>query len=79
MKTYKMLITVLIVSIFFGGCVSQPEPEIRTVYKTKEVKVPVKCKVPEINCSFKGEGFEPTIKLLECIQLQKRALEACAK
>lgn len=79
MKTYKTILVLLSISVLFGGCYNQPEPEIRTVYKTKEVKVPVKCKVPKIDCNFKGEGFDPTIRLLECIQLQKRALEACAK
>lgn len=68
------------------GCSTPPqkecvqlEPEIVYRETYKEIPVPVKCEVPEITCEFKGKGFVPTTKLLECVSLQKRALEYCSK
>lgn len=64
-----------LISFLLVGCSSKQtvvsDIEIQKVY------VPVKCEVPEVHCDFKGEGYTPTQKLLECIVLQKRALEVC--
>lgn len=44
-----------------------------------EKKVPVKCELPTIQCEFKGEGLTPTIKLLECVKLQKEIIKICTE
>lgn len=44
-----------------------------------EKKVAVACEVPKIDCNFKGELFEPTVKLLECIKLQKEVIRICTE
>ena len=70
-----LIILVSSISFLLIGCASKQtvvsDIEIQKVY------VPVKCEVPEVHCDFKGEGYTPTQKLLECIVLQKRALEVC--
>lgn len=79
MKTYKTLALLLMVAFLFQGCKEDPVPPTRTVYKTKFVDKPVKCERKRIDCSFKGQGFEPTVKLLECIKLQKETMKGCIK
>ena len=78
MKIYKIVAIIMLMTLFIGCC-PKVEPEIRTVYKTKEVKVPVKCEVPKVICDFSGEGFTPTIKLLECIKEQKEIIKRCSE
>jgi len=82
MKIFKYVI-IAVIAIGFSGCWwDKPKPSCKCEtkyvykYKIKEVKVPVKLHVPEVKCDFKGDGFEPTIKLLECIVKQKKVLEA---
>ena len=73
----------LVLSLFLLGCNQQPDVEYKTqivtktIYKTKIVKVPVYIKphIPEIHCDFNGTNFEPTIKLLQCVTLQKHILD----
>ncbi len=81
-RKYAALIVLFSVVTLFTGCGSKcpptPEPIVKIVYKTKEVKVEVPCKLPEIDCDFVGEGFVPTEKLLQCVVTQKRALETCS-
>lgn len=83
MKIFKYLCVLLIVVSLSGcgqECVPQP-PVVKIVYKTKKMYVEVPCKVDQDaiarDCDFDGKGFEPTVKLLQCIVSQKRALEAC--
>jgi len=84
MKIFSMTISVIL-SMMLSGCWgSDPtpcEPVVvdRIVYKTKIVKVPVKCDIPKPTCSFKGDGYEPGIKAIECVIKQKRYIEACSK
>jgi len=66
---------VLSTMIAFNGCGCTPE--VRYVDRPVEVKVPVKCKMPEVYCDFNGTGSEPAIKAFECIITQKRAMEVC--
>ena len=68
-----------LLALFVTGCTwCEPKPlPPEVVTNTVYVKVPVKCNIPEINCDFTGKGFKPTEKLLECLVLQKRALELC--
>lgn len=65
------------------GCSTPPTkpvpPTIITEYKTVEVFVNKPCDVPMPDCDFKGDGFEPTVKLLKCVVDLKRALEYCKK
>jgi len=75
MKSYKYFILVL-VTLFMFGCSSTPDIKEVIVYKTKEVYIPVPCKV-EVNCDFTGDGYIPTTKLLKCVVEQKKALEYC--
>jgi len=77
MIKYLLSLFVLIGLTGCSLCPKPPQPEPRIIYKVKEVKVPVKCKIPKINCDFNGTNFQPTVKLLECIVKQKRAIEMC--
>lgn len=43
----------------------------------QEKIVTVKCKIPKIDCEFTGDNYVPTKKLIECISLQKKAIEVC--
>ena len=56
------------------GC-NEVQPQVVTVIK--EVKVPVKCKVPEVKCSFNGPGWVPVIEMRECIIAQEKAMKVC--
>lgn len=67
-------IIILFMVIILNGCVCEPLPP-KVVTETIYVKVPVKHKLPDINCDFSGDGFEPTEKLLQCIVKQKRVIE----
>ena len=54
--------------------------KVQTVYVDKpfEIKVPIKCIVPDVNCSFnKDTDTEVVGSLLECITNLKRANEVC--
>ena len=69
--------------LFLLGCNNEPNIQYKTltvdkiVYKTKIVKVPVyqPIPLPEVNCSFKGTNFEPTVKLLKCLIIHKHILD----
>jgi len=71
----------MLLPLIFTGCIFTPEPKVLIKYKIREVNVtkivkePVFVNIPDINCSFYGEGFEPTVKVLECVILQKRVLD----
>jgi len=73
----KYILAVL-VALFLVGCCEKPPvlpPVVHTVYK--EVKVPVKCVVPKVTCDFKGEGYAPVGKLIECIHKFKLSNAVC--
>ena len=74
----KMFLTVLAILTIttFSGC-SGRKPIVQYVDRLVEVKVPVKCKMSEVQCDFKGAGAEPAVKAFECISNQKRAMEVC--
>lgn len=69
--------------VLLTGCSNKPcEPkvvtEIKYIDRPVAVEVPVKCKIAQdVRCDFKGDGFMPTTKLLECIAIQKRVIESC--
>ena len=58
------------------ACSSQPE--VKYVDKPYEVKVPVKCIVPDANCSFERKtDTEVVSSMLECIIKMKHNEEIC--
>jgi len=62
--------------VTFSGCAVKPV--VKYVDKPYEVKVPVKCVVPDVNCTFDRETDTEVISaLLECLIDQKRASEVC--
>ena len=70
-----LVILAILTTLTFSGCATTE----KIVYVDKPVPyaVPVKCKVPEVSCNFKGEGSEPILRLLECVVDQKKAMEVC--
>lgn len=67
-----MLFAILIL----GAC--SVKPEVKYVDKPYEVKVPVKCVVPDANCSFDRTTYTETISsMLECIIIMKHNAELC--
>ena len=70
---FLMLLSILILT----SC-SKCKPEIRYVDKPYEVKVPVKCIVPDANCSFNRKTDTEVISsMLECIINMKHNEEKC--
>ena len=57
---------------------SSCEPEVKYVDVPYEVKVPVKCVVPEANCTFNRDtDTEVIASMLECIIDMKHNEEVC--
>jgi len=85
MKAYNIFLFIgscfMMMFIFKGCACKEPEPVImyKTIIETKDVYIEVPCKVPVVKCDFKGDGYTPTVKLLECISEQKKAIESCNK
>ncbi len=78
MKILSSVLVILISMLLFTGCAQKHEPIIITEVDVQEKVVESgKCNIPEISCDFKGEGFEPTKRLLECVILQKKYLDIC--
>lgn len=79
---YITYLLVPIIAIIFSGCFDQqpkPIPEPVIVTKVVKVKVPVRCIVPKVTCDFSGKGYEPTVRLLECIVKLKKSIKVCQK
>jgi len=67
-----------IFALMLTGCFEDPKPPEKEVViktETQKVNTPVTCEVPKVTCDFKGDGFTPTIKLLECVAKQKYILD----
>jgi hypothetical protein len=85
MKKIFSLIMLVFAGLYFAGCIFDspepckpcPPPQVTIQYKTQYVDRPVPCPDQNVTCNFKGEGYTPTQRLLECVVLQKRALEVC--
>lgn len=57
---------------------SCPKPQIEYIDVPVEVKIPVKCIVPDTECNFnRATDTEVVSSLLECIVDLKRATEVC--
>lgn len=72
-KTYKMLLVVLMV-LFYSGCT-------RTVYVDKPVPyaVPQACEVRLIECHLSGSPSNMLLKSIECFLDQKEEAKVCSK
>lgn len=78
MKIFNILL-IGILAIFLVGCSTKQQPSVAqptiiTKTETKIVKTPIIYEVPTIKCEFSGKGGEPTIKLIKCLRLHKKAL-----
>jgi len=78
MMIYRVALLIF-VSLLIAGCGHKTRPPI-IIEKIKPVYIykTVPCKIPNVDCEFTGDGNLPTIKLLECIVKQKRAMESCS-
>lgn len=78
--TLFLISTLLALSAF--GCADKlngNDSKVIVDTRTVEVKVPVKCQIPKIECDFTGDGFTPTEKLLACVKTQKTVIDACVE
>lgn len=67
----------LFATLIITAC-SKTQPKIKYVDRPVTVKVPVKCVVPDSNCSFNRRTDTEVIQaLLECIIDMKRNQEVC--
>lgn len=69
-----LMISALSITLTFSACC---EPRVEYVDRPVQVKVPVKCKVPDVNCTLGGKNLEVVARAYECIALQKQAMEVC--
>lgn len=68
----------IVLSLLILTACNQAMPSIRYIDKPYEVKVPVKCIVPDANCSFNKEtATEVVASLVECIVDMKKNEEVC--
>lgn len=75
MQILKMLLVVC-VTLIMTAC--SFKPQVKYVDKPYEVKVPVKCVVPDANCSFDREtDTEVIAAMIECIVDMKHNEEVC--
>ncbi|MFY4767445.1 hypothetical protein ACOTV5_02305 [Aliarcobacter butzleri] len=69
------LLLILSVLLLFSGCSTK---EVVYVDRPVEVKVPVKCIVPETHCNFNKEtDTEVLFSLRKCIEDLKKNSEVC--
>jgi len=72
------LFAILTMMTFSGCCIGTCDPEIKYIDKPYKVNVPVKCIVPDANCSFdKNTSTEVISSMLECIIDMKHNEEVC--
>ena len=61
-----------------SGCSAECKPTTEYVRVPYEVKVPVKCEVPHVECDFnRSTDTEVIAAMLECIVDLKRSNEVC--
>lgn len=75
---FKKINLTIIIMIFLSGC-SKTIIEYVPQTVVKEVYVPVKVEIPEIECEFSGTPNEVINKLLKCIADQKKILDELRK
>lgn len=72
-----VIIATMFIVLAFTACSIPQKKEVVTLTDTVEVKTAVKCEVPKLDCEFSGTGVKPGQKLLQCVILQKKIIEAC--
>jgi len=70
-KIFLTLSALLITAIFSACC----DPKMVEV--PKPYPVPVKCVVPDVNCSWSGNPSQTAEGMLRCIVDQKQAAKVC--
>jgi len=75
MMNFKYLLVIML-GIFLAGCTCDPIIKEVIIYKPRDVYIPTPCDI-DVQCEFNGLGYIPTSKLLECVVIQKKALEYC--
>ena len=79
MKSILFVISMITVAFLFTDCSGECKPRI--IYRDRIVKVnvPVKCKVPKVDCDINESmsNTETIIKLVECIVDLKQASRVC--
>ena len=69
---------ILSIATFSGCCIGTCEPIVKYIDKPYAVEVPVKCKTPDVNCSFNRDTDTEVISaLLECIIELKKSSDVC--
>lgn len=62
------------VIIILSGCC---EPQVEYRDRWKEVKVPVKCAVPDTNCTWTGNDSLLAAQMYACILQMKEDIKVC--
>lgn len=77
MKNIIALVCMFITAFMVSGCTKQPNgPTVVRNVEVQYIKVPMTVDIPDIDCDFSGAGLEPSVKLLNCVVLQKRVLDS---
>lgn len=72
-----IVLWMLFVALTLTSC-NDCKPEVEYVYKYQRVNIPVKCSVPDANCSFdRNTSTEVVSALLECIITMKHNEKVC--
>ena len=75
LRNSLMILGVMVISIFFSGCTEKV-----FVDRPVEVKVPVKCQVPKVECFSNQKTYTAEIREMRfCIERYKQAIEVCQK
>jgi len=75
MKTIILLATLLIA---LTGCSTKQPCEPIVVYNTKDVYIPVPCKIEHPECSLSGTTNKAVLdNMIKCIADQHMAIESC--
>ena len=59
--------------ILFSGCACKPT----IVQKVVKVNVPIKCKIPTVDCIYTGNDSEVVSQMVGCIYELKQASKVC--
>lgn len=74
MKTLIFISIISATMVLISGCCS---PKTIFVDRNVTVNIPVKCIVPDVNCTFSGNGIEVIAGLHSCILTHIEAEKVC--
>lgn len=88
MKIFNIVVVLITVCFVLFGCSNKTKQEkirdgeiVRNINSNTinivEQAVIVGCPIPDYNCEFRGNNYEPTRQLLLCISLQKEIINNC--